>query len=133
MTIKRDARVATAIDAIGETSPEIKVDILSGKTHITRKQLKEMSSGTADDVSAVISEIKEGTFTSRRPGASSGAGDGGTSIGYENMQPWEKEFSKMTDEFRGIMRGYANTEDTTAVKSALRQYIGMLEELYRNI
>jgi len=40
---------------------------------------------------------------------------------------------KMTDEFRNIMRGYASTEDTTAVKTALRQYIGMLEDLYYSI
>jgi len=39
----------------------------------------------------------------------------------------------MTDEFRGVLKGYANTEDTTAVKSALRQYIGMLEDLYKSI
>ena len=134
-TIKRDAQVATAINSIGEKSPEIKTDILSGKTHITRKQLKELSAGTTEDVAAVIDEIKDGSFISRKPG---------TKAGHENdydhdsqdttdMQPWEKEFSKMTDEFRTILRDHAKADDTTSVKTALRQYISMLENLYSNI
>ena len=135
-TIKRDAHVANAINAIGEASPEIKTDILSGRTHMTRKQLKELSSGTQEDVSAVLDEIKDGTFVSRRPPASSaspGSEGGELAIDSGNMQPWEKEFSKMTDDFKTTLRGYANTEDATSVKTALRQYISMLEELYNNI
>jgi len=132
-TIKRDAQVATAIDVIGETSSDIKIDILSGKTHITRKQLKEMSSGTADDISAVIAEIEEGSFISRRPGISSGANDDYAEVDSGNMQPWEKEFGKMTDEFRQVLRSHAKTEDTASVRNALRSYITMLENLYNQI
>jgi len=81
----------------------------------------------------VIAEIDEGTFISRRPGTPSSDANDHDPTANDNMQPWEREFGKMTDEFRGIMRGYASTEDTTAVKTALRQYIGMLEELYKSI
>jgi len=133
MTIKRDAQVTNAINFIGEKSPDIKASILSGTTHITKKQLKELSSGTQDDVSVVVNEINNGTFVSRRPGTPSTDHKTYDPTDSAVMQPWEREFSKMTDEFRSIMRGYASTEDTTSVKIALKQYIGMLEDLYKSI
>jgi len=49
------------------------------------------------------------------------------------MQPWERQFAAMTDEFRQVMRGHAKSDDTVAVRASLRQYIDMLEELYRGI
>ena len=142
MTIKRDAQVATAINTIGETSPETKTDILSGVTHITRKQLKELSSGTAEDVSTVIAEIQDGSFISRKPGGSNAVVSGFGTLNDGNsddkqdttdMQPWEIEFGKMTDEFRNELRSHAKTEDTASVRSAFRSYIVMLEELYDRI
>jgi len=51
----------------------------------------------------------------------------------EKMQPWEKEFAKMTDDFRQVLRTHAKSDDTDSVRSALRQYITMLEDLYKNI
>jgi hypothetical protein len=81
----------------------------------------------------VIDEINEGTFVSRRPGTALHVGTGHDSSDTGSMQPWESAFTKMTDEFRSILRGYADTEDAKAVKPALRQYIEMLEELYKNL
>jgi len=130
-TIKRDAQVANAIIAIGEKSPEIRQDILSGKTRISRIQLQELASGTKEDVAAIIAQIEEGTFESRRLGASANSGVDATDP--QTQQPWEKEFGKMTDEFRQILRTHAKTSDTKSVKTALRQYIKMLEDLYKNI
>jgi len=37
VTIRRDAQIANAINAIGESAPEAKTDILSGKTQISRR------------------------------------------------------------------------------------------------
>jgi len=136
-TIRRDAQVATAISAIGDVSPEIKMDILSGKTRISRIQLQELAAGSKEDVSAVVSQIEEGTFSNKRPSVSAGDGRGdpnsGIGDGFADMQPWEVQFAKMTDEFRHVLRGHAKTDDTVAVKTSLRQYIEMLEELYRGI
>ena len=120
-TIRRDAQIANAINIIGETSPEIKTDILSGKTRISRNQLQELASGTTDDVSAVIMEIEEGTFESRKTRAAADNAD---------ILPWESQFNIMTNEFRQLMRGHAKDDDKPAMKSALRQYIRMLEDLY---
>jgi len=130
-TISRDAQVANAIIAIGEKSPEIRQDILSGKTRISRIQLQELAAGTKEDVAAVIAQIEDGTFESRRTGTAASASDSKTEP--ENIKPWEKEFGKMTDEFRQILRTHAKTDDTKSVKTALRQYIVMLEDLYKNI
>ena len=130
-TIRRDAQLANAISSIGEASPEIKMDILSGKTRISKIQLQELAAGSKEDVSAVISQIEDGTFSSRRPGAGSLGGE--ASADFADMQPWEIQFAKMTDEFRQVMRSHAKTEDTVAVRASLRQYIDTLEELYRGL
>ena len=42
-TIKRDALFAKAIDKIGEVNPELKRNILSGKTKITKSQVQELA------------------------------------------------------------------------------------------
>ena len=134
-TIKRDAQLATALTAIGETSPDVKMDILIGKTRISKIQLQELAAGSKEDVSAVISQIEEGTHKSRRPGAGVGDGSavGDTGADFADMQPWEVQFAMMTDDFRQVMRGYAKTDDTASVRTALRQYIYKLEDLYRGI
>jgi len=133
-TIKRDAQVANAIVAIGKDSPDTKRSILSGETKITRKQLKELAAGTEDDVTRIVEQIQDGTFKGGRRASSTS--DGVTADGGENsddMQPWEIEFSKMTDEFRSVLRTHAKTDDTASVRKALRSYITMLEDLYKQI
>jgi hypothetical protein len=137
ITIRRDAQVANALNAIGEASPDIKMDILTGKTRISKSQLKELAVGGDEYVSAVISQIEEGTHKSRRPGAGSPGSDNVAVVDagadFADMQPWEVQFAKMTDKFRQTLRNQAKVDDTVAVKASLRQYIGMLEELYRGL
>jgi len=133
-TISRDSQVANAINAIGEVSPDVKMDILSGKTHISRRKLQELSSGTDEDVFSVVEKIKDGTLERRRSGAR-GAHDESADeiIDSDELRPWEMQFGRMTDEFRSVLRGHAKLDDTESVRSALRDYIGMLEELYMSI
>ena len=134
-TIARDAQITNALNKIGEKSPETKTDILSGYTRVSRKRLQELASGTEDDVSAVLEQIADGTFKNRRSGAGAQSEDiGGFSLdGDVDMRPWEIQFASMTEEFRQVLRGHARSDDTDAVKAALRQYIGMLEDLYQGI
>ena len=61
------------------------------------------------------------------------SGKTGNNSDIENMRPWEVEFSKMTDEFRQVLRTHAKTDDTASVRNALRAYISMLEDLYKQI
>jgi hypothetical protein len=129
-TIKRDAQIANAISAIGEVSHDMKMDILSGSTRISKVQLKELASGNKEDVSAVISQIEDGTHVNRRPAATK---QDGIETETSDIKPWEKQFVMMTEEFRQMLRTQSSTDDTVAVKASLRQYIGMLEELYMSI
>jgi len=136
MTIKRDAQIASAINTIGETSPDVKIDILSGKTQISRRQLQELSSGKEEAVAHVVERIREGTLERRRPSTGAGSTHGGNANGSTDsaeLRPWEIQFGKMTDELRQMLRNYAKADDTDSVRSALRQYIGMLEDLYQSI
>ena len=100
-------------------------DILSGKTRINRKQLREMSADIEEDVAAVVTQIKDGTFESSSSGTSQQEAT--------NMQPWEKQFAAMTNEFRQILRTHAKTDDTASAKTSLREYISMLEDLYKSL
>jgi len=131
-TIRRDAQLANAINTIAETSPETKVDILSGKTRISRKQLKELTGGAEEDVALLVTQIVEGTFDNKKAG-SLNSGKTGNNSDIEDMRHWEVEFSKMTDEFRQVLRTHAKTDDTASVRNALRAYISMLEDLYKQI
>jgi len=136
VTIRRDAQIASAINTIGEASPEAKTDILSGKAQISRRQLQELSSGKSETAADVIKQIEDGTLERRRSRASTGSSHGGSTNGNTDsseLHSWEMQFSKMTDEFRQLLRNYAKADDTESVRSALRQYIGMLEELYQSI
>jgi len=133
-TIKRDALLANAINKIGEASPEAKMDILSGKTRISRKQLKELTGDSEADITEIVTRIIDGTYENKRPGTGVPY-DGNTNdkTDSEAMQPWEEKFAEMTDEFRQLLRTYAKSDDTASIQSALRQYIDMLEVLYRDI
>jgi len=134
MTIRRDSQLANAINAIGEVSPDVKMDILSGKTHITRCQLQELSNGKEEEVSDIVDKIVSGTFEGGKQGSSSSNGhdtDGTTDSG--KLRPWEVQFGQMTDEFRKVLRNHANADDMDSVRLAIKQYIRMLEELYESV
>ena len=128
-TIRRDGEIADVIIAIGKKSPDTKTDILSGATRISRKQLREMSTDMEEDVTEIVTQIRDGSFESTKTGRIKQDGTDNAA----DMQPWEKQFGSMTDEFRNILRTHAKNDDTASVKTALRQYISMLEDLYRSI
>ena len=141
-TIRRDAQLANALIAIGEVSPEIKLDILTGRLHISNKQLHELASGTGEDIQILIEQVEAGTFVSRAPAGTQDENgepvdyaepDEQTHHDYSDMRPWEQSFTKMTDDFRQVLRTHAKMDDTKSAKSALRDYINMLEDLYKNI
>ena len=61
-TIRRDAQIADVLVAIGKESQEAKNDILSGKTRISRKQLREIAGESDVNISKTASQIAAGTF-----------------------------------------------------------------------
>jgi len=133
-TIIRDSQVASAITAIGMTSPEAKSDILSGKTRLSRKYLMELAAGPEDDVAEVAARLEDGTFGSWKASAHAPKGEM-ASVGSdtEDTPQWERVFGRITDDFNKELWKISKNDDTVAVRKALRLYIGMLEDLYGNI
>jgi hypothetical protein len=125
-TIERDSRVAEAIDAIGESSPEAKREILSGAADISKKQLRELAAeATQDEIKAVAESISDGTFGRRKPAEPKEAQDA--------MAAFSAAISKMADEFGAAVKRLANDVDAGELRAALRGHIEKLEDLYRQI
>jgi len=61
-TIKRDAKVAAAISAIGEVSPDAKRKILSGESNIDKKELERLSASPKEEIEAAAAEIENGAY-----------------------------------------------------------------------
>ena len=85
-TIRRDAKSATAIDAIGLSSPEAKTLILAGKANISKGSLEALSAPVDGEVETVAAQIKDGTYVksarllkdqAQAPDSASSWGDGG--------------------------------------------------------
>ncbi len=59
-TIKRNAKKADAIDAIGDISPVAKYKILAGEVEIKSKDLEHMNDKFSDCINDVVQQIEEG-------------------------------------------------------------------------
>ena len=121
-TIERDAKLANALLALGEVSPEAKLSILSGETRVTRAQLNEMLTGSEDTVVKIAESIEAGTFTERN------ADKPGT-----NNKTLDSAFLKISDLIKRELNGLSKTYTRTKVKTALRKHIASLEEIYKHI
>ncbi|MCL1872820.1 MAG: hypothetical protein FWF85_01745 [Clostridiales bacterium] len=120
-TIDRDAKLAAAIDAIGEKSPEAKRKILSGELMINKGDLERMAYGSQEEIFELAARIEEGTYKK------------------ENLKepvdipPLETEIIKMAESFYSGLRKLTKSSDNTEIKAVLRAHIDQLEELYRQM
>jgi len=134
ITIIRDGQVAKAITAIGETSPEAKRKILSGKGNISRKQLRELSTKTNEEISETIERILDGTHEGRRtqnPENTDRQTPSGSAL-YEQLT-LETLINKLADDFNAGVKNLSINDDAKESKTALRALINTLENLYRQI
>jgi hypothetical protein len=121
MTIRRDGRLADGINTIGESSPEAKELILSGHGNISRTQLRELSSGTQQEIDKVANMIVDGTNIARRPGKSEELA-GQLSI---------KNFvTKIAHEVNSKVQQFGNGSNNS--RAVLRALIVELEALFRD-
>jgi phage N-6-adenine-methyltransferase len=58
-TIRNDAAFAESVDAIAEVAPEVKQEILSGRSELTRKQIQEVAEAPPERRVEAIQEIKK--------------------------------------------------------------------------
>jgi hypothetical protein len=60
MTVKRAEKFAQGLDAIGQSAPELKAEILSGKTEVLKKDVREVAILPEAERPAAIERIKRG-------------------------------------------------------------------------
>ena len=196
-TIERDAKVAGAIELIGEFSTEAKMLVLNGEVNVDKKTLITLSSMPVELIKEVAVRIEGGSFdkkmielfalenaadadvcdgedasgaASGAPVANSGSGsNGGTgsnsgtscdaggssytngergadakggpdaessgqgdsgSVNAADLQTPHSVISDITGDFAAQLSKLAKESDAAALKTALRSYIDMLEEMY---
>ena len=138
-TIERDRKVADTIDAIGEISPDIQRKILSGEVEINKKKLEGLSSGSMQEIEAIVAEIEAGTYERRAHSApvSVTAGSIGKSAYLTDLDPEEATHlatavNNVTNGYLFLLRKY-NDGDLAQLKTALYSYIDALEYLLRRL
>ena len=118
-TIERDSRLADALIALGEVSPDAKLSILSGETRMTRAELDAMLAGSKETVTEIAESIENGTFAERRADKAA-------------PSDWtlDAAFSKISDLIKRELTGLSKSYSPEDVKTALRSHITALEEIY---
>lgn len=66
-TIKRDAKVARAIDAIGKQSPPAKDKLLSGEVKVNKKKLEKLAKAPQEQIAEVAQMINSGSIPAIPP------------------------------------------------------------------
>ena len=103
-TIKRDAKLADAIDAIGEESPEAKARILSGEVRLNKNQLHGLSDGPKDDIIVAATRIREGTLERKRTEKDFAVPDSDGKTASEAEKSLNAVFIIITDDFLSNLR-----------------------------
>jgi hypothetical protein len=139
-TIKRNARMSEALEAIGLVSPEAKRMILDGKVQINKSKLERLSSASPEVIAEVAAQIEDGTYDRRSAGEdtviSTGASSSVIGLGVldaSKMSPFESAITKISGELFLELQKQAKDGDSGEIKAALRSYITMLEELYASM
>ena len=138
MTIRRDAQIASAIDAIGEVSPEAKARILSGKIVIDKKKLRLLASGQNDDIKALATAIDDGTYK-RRPSAptvssvSPAAPASPDTFGsfLSEGERLKSAIGNIASSYSSAMQRLGKAADMSELRTLLREYIDTLEDALR--
>ena len=132
-TIRRDAKLSAAIDAISEASPEAKRKILAGEVQISRKRLEALSSASKEEIESAAAEIEEGIYEGR---AQRGSAPAETDIASDSILPEIRQLNAIISDFASSFNSMfrsLNAGGSVEVKSVLRSYIDQLEDLYKNM
>jgi len=121
ITIKRNSKMSEAIDAIGEVSPEAKRKLLTGAVRIDNNVLESLSTASSEEIADVAARIEDGSYEKQKPD--------------ENtvMNPFEEAILKISGELFTELKKQAKDGDSKELKTALRSYIIMLEDLYKKL
>jgi hypothetical protein len=119
---RRDGRLADGINSIGESSPEAKEKVLSGRGNISRTRLQELSSGTDSEINKAADMIINGIHAARRSGKAKEQ--------FEQLSI-EGFVSQIAYDINSKIKNLGG--DTENSKTTLRALITELEALYRRL
>ena len=136
-TIRRDGKVAVAIDAIGKASPAAKKMVLSGEVNVGKQVLEALASKSQEFIEEVALQIEDGSFDRKTldlssPDEKGGAGTAGSGAASAAPKPYAV-ISSLTSGFNTELRRLTKVGDALELKAALRAYIDMLEDYYKQI
>ena len=154
-TIKRDAKVAEAIDAIGTASPEAKRKILSGDAGISKKELEELSYRSKGELEAAAAKIADGSYSKKKPEAEANAAttatetkttaeaeaqtqtppepEGAADNILSLMRSLDKAVANMSDGIDSELPKITKTVFRSELKASLKANIERLEKLYNKM
>ena len=132
-TIRRDAKTAAAIEAIGEISPPAKKLILSGEVAVDKSKLGALAESPKEEIRAVAASIENGTYKRREPAPEKApAPETPIDIIFAAMRPFPKAIDKLLESFSALSQ-VESTADRERIKNELRLYIIRLDNLYGRV
>ena len=133
-TIRRDAKVSEAIDAIGEISSEAKSKILSGEAVVNKKDLRELPSKSKEELEMLAAEIVDGTYGKKTPMPSGPdqIDNLADSISAQ-LQRLDALIGNTMKAFSSRLRKLSEYGGKAEYKTALRAYINSLEDMYESL
>ena len=131
-TIKRDEKLAQALNKMGEKYLEAKRKILSGKISVNKSKLEALASAPDEKIEAFVAEIEGGTYNRRAISTAK----------RDEINNILEEFPEV-QKLNSIINSFAKDISThvqeiksgnpAELKSTIRSYIDELEKLYRSI
>ena len=134
-TINRDAKVAAAISAIGEASPEAKRKILSGESSIDKRALEKLSEKSKADIEATAAKIENGSYGKKANHLHPSDEQGNLEqknpkdIILAGMAPLNSAMDKISRLFLSELPKIKSKDDRADLKKAMDSYIEMLVKL----
>ena len=132
-TITRDAKVAEAIDAIGEVSPEAKRKILSGEAPIDKKVLQGLSAKPTEEITELAKKIDAGSYERPKPNTTKPEGGEDSGSGSAAAPQLTEAIANLSVGFHAGFRKHMGSGDIKAAKTAMRSYIKQLQSFYREL
>jgi len=148
-TIQRDAKVAQAIEAIGDISHEAKLKILSGEVDLDKQGLRELSSKTSDELGGIAKAIEQGTYEkakpqksepeAAKPPRSTNEKDVATSAASHldthqlDAQQLDAALTREEGDFKLAWQQRMADKEKAGLKPLLRSHIDKLEKLYASM
>ena len=134
-TINRDAKVASAIEAIGEVSPTAKKMILSGEAILDKSKLQQMAGLTEEETEAVAAAIENGTYE-KQPASTTGPETSNPTRPIDSilakLPPLQQAIRNLSNSF-SVLPKVRKSADRAELKAELRSCINQFEDLYRQV